>query len=144
MVKNAIVCVALTLIVGGCAGMSRPAGTADSPSASVADLSSIAGRWQGSIDETAGSLVSGSTPVDLTITPDGAWRGTFGKSVAEGRAQLRGNRVLLQGTATEPNGPARPVYLNLRNNRAGLRGETVATFGGRDDRAAVSLDRTES
>jgi hypothetical protein len=144
MAKNAIVCVALALAVGGCAGMSRSARTADSPSASVADVSSIAGHWQGSIYETGGSLVSGSTPVDLTIAPDGTWRGTLGKSVAEGRARLRGSRVVLQGTAAAPDGPARPVYLDLRNNGQDLWGQTVATFSGHQDRGAVALGRTQS
>lgn len=144
MAKNAIVCAALALVVGGCAGMSRSAGTADSPSASVADLSSIAGRWQGTIYETGGSLVSGSTPLDLTIAPDGTWRGTLGKSVAEGRARRRGSRVVLQGTAAAPEGPARPVYLDLRSNGADLWGQTVATFSGRDDRASVALERVQS
>ena len=144
MAKNAILVVALGLAASGCAGMSRSAATLDSPSASIPDTSRLAGRWTGSIYETGGSLVSGSTPLDVTIAPDGTWRGTLGKAPAAGHVRPRGNRVVLRGTAAGPDGPARPVYLDLKHNGTDLWGETVATFSGRDDRAAVALERVQS
>ena len=143
MAKNAIALLALVLAAGGCAGMSRSA-TVDQPSASIPDTSVLAGRWTGSIYETAGSLVSGSTPLDVTIAPDGTWRGTIGKAAAAGRVQSHGRRVVLEGTAGAPDGPARPVYLDLKSRGDDLWGQTVATFSGRDDRAAVALERVQS
>ena len=144
MAKSTIVVVALALAASGCAGMSRSARTVDSPSASIPDTSGLAGRWTGSISETAGSLVSGWTPLDVTIDPDGSWRGTFGNAPATGRVRPHGSRVVLEGTAASPDGPARPVYLDLKHRGTDLWGETVATFSGREYRAAVALERVQS
>jgi hypothetical protein len=144
MARNAIVLVALVLAAGGCAGMARSSSTADAPSASIADASGLAGHWQGTVSETAGSLVSSSAPIDLTIAPDGTWRGSIAKAPASGQARLRGGRLLLEGTAAEPDGPARPVYFDLAGDRTRRWGEAVATFSGRDDRATVALRRVES
>ena len=98
----------------------------------------------GTIDETAGSLVSGSAPIELTIEPDGTWRGTIAKAPASGQAHLRKGRLVLEGTATAIDGPARPVYLDLKGDESRRWGETVATFSGRDDRASVALRRAEA
>ena len=144
MAKNAIVLVARVLAAGGCAGMSRSAAAVDQPSASIPDTSGLTGHWTGSIYETAGSLVSGSTPLDVTIAPDGTWRGTLGKAAAAGRVRSHGRHVVLEGTAAAPDGPARAVYLDLKSRGHDLWGQTVATFSGRDDRAAVALERVQS
>jgi hypothetical protein len=140
----AVVALALVCAATGCARVSDRAATLDAPSASIPDVSSVAGHWQGVVSETAGSLVTGSSPIDLTIAPDGTWRGTIAKAPATGRARLRGDRLVLEGTAAGPDGPARPVYLDLTGNDTRRWGETVATFGGRDDRATVALRRAES
>jgi heat shock protein HslJ len=143
MAKNAIV-IALALAMAGCAGISRPADLAESASASIRDMSELAGRWQGVVSETAGSLVSGSSPVDLTIAPDGTWRGTIARAPASGEARLRGRRLILDGTAATPNGPSRPVHLDLTGDSTRRWGETVATFSGHEDRATVALDRVQA
>jgi hypothetical protein len=144
MARHAIVLMALALAAGGCAGMSRTTAATDAPSASIADVSGLAGHWQGVLYETAGSLVSGSSPIELTIAPDGTWRGTIARTPASGQARLRRGRLVLDGTAVAPGGPARPVHLDLAGDRTRRWGETVATFGGRDDRATVALRRLES
>jgi hypothetical protein len=142
MARSLIVVLALVLAAGGCAGTLHTSG--DYPSAAIADVSGLAGHWQGTLYETAGSLVSGSVPIELTIEPDGTWRGTIAKVPASGQAHLRGRRLVLDGTAADPSGPARPVYLDLAGDGTRRWGETVATFGGRDDRASVALKRVES
>lgn len=144
MARNALVLVALVLAAGGCAGMARSARTSEAPSASIADVSGLAGHWQGTVSETAGSLVSGSAPIDLTIASDGTWRGTIAKAPASGHARLSRGCLRLDGTAAAPGGPARPVYLDLTGDNTRRWGETVATFSGRDDRATVALRRLES
>ena len=144
MVRNAILVAALGLAAAGCAHAFAGSNVAGEPSASIADTSRLTGHWQGTMYETAGSLVSGSSRVDLTIAPDGTWRGTIAKAPATGTVHVRGNRVLLNGTTAAPGGPARPVYLDLKTRNNDMWGETVATFEGRDDRAAVSLDRVPS
>jgi hypothetical protein len=144
MVRNAILVTALGLAAAGCAHAFAGPPLTGEPSASIADTSGLTGHWQGTMYETAGSLVSGSSPVDLTIAPDGTWRGTIARAPATGTAERRGNRVVLNGTAAAPGGPARPVYLDLRTRGNDMWGETVATFGGRDGRASVSLDRVQS
>jgi len=138
------VVLALACAASGCARVSDRAETLNAPSASIPDLSPVAGHWQGVVSETAGSLVSGSSPIDVTIAPDGTWRGTIAKAPATGRARVRGDRLVLEGTVAAPDGPAHPVYLDLRGDDTRRWGETVATFGGRDDRATVALRRAES
>ena len=144
MARNALVLVALVLAAAGCAGMARSARTTDAPSASIAEVSGLAGHWQGTVSETAGSLVSGAAPIDLTISPDGTWRGTIAKVPASGQAHLYRGRLRLDGTAAAADGPARPVYLDLVGDGTRRWAETVATFGGRDGRATVALRRIES
>jgi len=140
----AVVALALVCAANGCARVSDRAATLDSPSAAIPDLSAVAGHWQGVVSETAGSKVSGSSPIDVTIAPDGTWRGTIAKAPATGRARVRGDRLVLEGAAAPPDGPARPVYLDLTGDDTRRWGETVANFGGRDDRATVALKRAES
>ena len=142
MARSLIVVLALALAAGGCAGMSHTSG--DYPSAAIADVSALAGHWQGTLYETAGALVSGSAPIELTIAPDGTWRGTIAKVPASGQARLRKGRLVLEGTAPAADGPARPVYLDLKGDESRRWGETVATFSGRDDRASVALRRAEA
>jgi hypothetical protein len=144
MATKTIVLVALALAASGCAGMSHRASTAESPSASIADMSGVAGHWQGVVSETAGSLVSGSSPIDLTIAPDGAWKGSIAKAPASGQARLHGGWLVLDGTSVAPGGPARPVHLTLTGDDTRRWGETVASFSGRDDRATVALRRVQS
>ena len=144
MVRNAIIAVALGLAAAGCAHAAAGSRVAAEPSASIADTSGLAGHWQGTVYETAGSLVTGSSPLDVTIAPDGTWRGSIGKAPASGQVRMRGSRVVLAGTASPSDGAAHPVYLDLRSSGARMWGETVATFSGRDDRASVALTRTQS
>ena len=92
----------------------------------------------------AGETARGKETDDGTINPDGSWRGTFGNAPAAGRVVPHGNRVVLEGTAASPDAPARPVYLDLKHRGTDLWGETVAAFSGRDDRAAVALERVQS
>jgi hypothetical protein len=142
MARRLIITLALALAAGGCAGMSHTAG--DQPSAAIPDVSRLAGHWQGTVYETAGSLVTSSSPIDLTIAPDGTWHGTIAKAPASGRAHLRKGRLLLEGTAAEPDGPVRPVHFDLTGDGSRRWGETMATFGGRDGRASVALKRAEA
>ena len=96
------------------------------------------------MSETAGSLVSGSSPVDLTIAPDGTWRGTIARAPASGEARLRGRRLILDGTVAPPNALARPVHFDLTGDSTRRWGETVATFKGREDRASVARSRVQA
>lgn len=140
----AVVALALACAASGCARISHGSTTAESPSASIPDVSQVAGHWQGVASETAGSLVSGSSPIDVTIAPDGTWKGSIAKAPASGQARMRGGRLVLEGTAAAPNEPVRPVYLDLAGDGTRRWGETVATFSGRDDRATVALRKVQS
>jgi len=144
MAKNTIVVVALALATTGCADVSHRADTGESPSASIPDFSGLAGRWQGVVSETAGSKVSGSLPVDLTIAPDGTWRGTIARAPASGEARLHGRRLILDGAAATPGGGSRPVHLDMTGDNTRRWGETVAIFSGREDRATVALNRVQA
>jgi hypothetical protein len=142
MARNAIVIAMLALMVAGCASFSGRATARDGePSASVPGGRPLAGHWQGGLWETGGSFYQGSTPIDLRIAEDGAWTGTFGTAEAAGAARLRGDRLILSGTATAPDGTPEAVYLTLKGDDRRRWGETHATFKGREAPAAVSLTR---
>jgi hypothetical protein len=137
----------VVLLVGslvGCAShASRTAGDADSPSASVSDqLRSLAGRWQGVMAETGAFYYQGLLRLDLTVHPDGTWSGTIGNARAGGTASMRGNRLVLSGTARSSTGQQDPVYFALTGDDAQRWGETLGRFGGREERASVSLEKT--
>jgi hypothetical protein len=143
MVRVAILVLALATLAAGCGGLPRAgADSAASPSAAIPDrLEPLSGHWRGTIDETAGWFYQGSTPVDLTIARDGTWTGTIGKARAAGTAEVRGRHLILRGT-TRSAQDEDPVYLRLTGDDARRWGETVADFGGRLERASVSLKKT--
>lgn len=141
MVRKAITLVALVLTAAGCSHATSAARGVE-PSASVGDvMRPLAGHWQGTIYETAGSLVTGSTPVDIRIAEDGTWRGTIGKAAASGRADLRRRRLVLSGTTQTPDGARQPVYFTLTGDERRRWGETMGMFGGRSERAEISMNR---
>jgi hypothetical protein len=143
MVRVSIVVLALATLLAGCGGL--PGARADgaaSPSAAIPDrLEPLRGHWRGTIDETAGWFYQGSTPVDLTLAPDGTWTGTIGKARAVGTAEVRGRHLILRGTARSAQDED-AVYLRLTGDDTRRWGETVADFGGRLERASVSLKKT--
>jgi hypothetical protein len=144
MVRISIIVLALATVLAGCGGRtSAPIDETASPSAAIPDrLAPLSGHWQGRIDETAGWFHQGSLPVDLTIIPDGTWTGTIGKARASGTAEVRGRHLILRGTARSAQDED-AVYLRLTGDDARRWGETVADFGGRPERASVSLKRTD-
>jgi hypothetical protein len=142
MVRVSITVLLFATLLAGCTGLPGSRADGASPSAAVPDrLASLSGRWRGTIDETAGWFHQGSTPVDLTIAPDGTWTGTLGKARAAGRAEVRGRHLILRGTARSAQDED-VVYLRVTGDDARRWGETVADFGGRVERASVSLKKT--
>jgi hypothetical protein len=135
MARHAVLLILLALVAAGCATHARSAAS-DAPSASVAP-STLAGHWQGDVNETGSVLVIRTWPLDLTIAEDGSWRGTIGKATASGTVRTRGDRVVLDGVAVTPDG-TQPVYFDLKGDDRRRWGETVTTFG----RASVALTRT--
>ena len=101
----------------------------------------LAGHWTGVIVETAGWYRQGRTPLDLSIAPDGTWHGTVGKAQASGIARMRGQQLVLSGTARSATGDEDPVFLRLKGDDATRWGETTADFPGGDTHASVSLRR---
>jgi len=144
MANNTIVGLTVVLAAVGCARLSRTTGTLESPSGSIADVSGLAGHWQGSIDEIGGAYLQGRLPLDVTIAPDGTWRGSFAKAPASGRARLHNGRLVLEGTAGDVNGLAQSVYLDLMGDSSRRWGVTVGDFHEREDHASVTLRRLPS
>ena len=71
-------------------------------------------------------------PLDLTLNPAGTWTGTIGDAKAWGRAEgpaagARGHRALGDGHED-------PVCLSLIGDDTRRSGETLARFGGREER----------
>jgi hypothetical protein len=143
MVRISFIVLALAAGLAGCGGLGawRDDGAA-SPSAAIADrLEPLSGHWQGTIDETAGWFHQGALAIDVTLAPDGTWSGTIGKAKAAGTAAVRGRHLILRGTARSAQDED-AVYLRLTGDDARRWGETVADFGGRPERASISLKKT--
>ena len=142
MVRIALAMVVLAGTLSGCAGL-RASRVDDASSASIGERRQpLAGHWQGRIDETAGWFYQGSSPLDLTITPDGRWTGTVGKAKASGVARLKGRHLVLSGTAASETGHEEAVYLRLTGDDSARWGATRRDFTGGDTHATVSLRKT--
>lgn len=140
MARTAILLTLLVLAVGGCAGRAAPVGADTAPSASVAEAD-LTGHWRGTLYETAGTLATGSQPVDITIAEDGTWRGTIGKAAASGAARIKGERLVISGGVQGADGRRQAVYFTLTGDEHRRWGTTTTTFSGRAARATVSLER---
>lgn len=97
----------LASLAAGCA-TSTKLGDDDVSAAVTERLKPLAGHWQGVIGETGGWYTQGSTPLDLTITPDGTWSGTIGKAPALGTARFKGRDLVLRGPHTRPRATTSP------------------------------------
>jgi hypothetical protein len=141
MAKVAAVVLALVLGLGACAS-GRRATDAGSPSASIGPgIDAYAGRWQGTLWETAGSLYQGSSTIEVALAEDGTWKGRIGSAPAAGTARLQGNRLVVEGTAGAPDGPQLPVYVELTGDDQRRWGEMAALFAGRRAPATIQLER---
>lgn len=104
-------------------------------------MRSLAGRWQGALTETGAFYYSGYAPLDLVIEPDGTWTGTIGKAQARGTARMKGDRLVLTGSARGADGHEDPVHATLAGDDARRWGETLGRFGGRQERASIALKK---
>src|SRR5437868_14917787 len=87
----------LLLLMSGCTSMrSAHLAAPDDATASAAPAPDLVGTWSGTAFAVGGSSYLISTPVDLTIRPDGTWSWSKrGQEQAKGRATKRGNHVIL-------------------------------------------------
>jgi len=101
--RFAVVTLAALLMLAGCAtGAGRQQAAADAAGA-AAPGPDLVGTWRGTAFAVAGSNYGISTPVEITINPDGTWTwSNRGGRQAAGHAMVRGDRVLLvEDTAKE-------------------------------------------
>ncbi|HET7341639.1 MAG TPA: hypothetical protein VFL90_09265 [Methylomirabilota bacterium] len=107
------------------------------------DVGDLAGHWLGSVFETGSWLIIGNSAVDVTIAPDGTWRGTIGRMTASGTAGRRGDLLVLDGFASSPDGRWQSVYYGLKGDGSVRWGAISTPFNGvREDHALVSLRKT--
>ena len=92
--RTAIVVLAAILALGGCAtGASNDAAGAASP----APAPDLVGTWRGTAFAVPGSNYGVSTPVELTIAPDGSWSWSKrGQRQAAGRGRIHRDLVLVE------------------------------------------------
>jgi hypothetical protein len=85
----------LLLVTSGCASPSHL--TAADATGSAAPGPDLAGTWRGTAFAVGGSNYLISTPVDVTINPDGTWSWSKrGQQQAKGHATKRGTRLVLE------------------------------------------------
>jgi len=145
MMRHFVIAIALASAVSGCA----TAGTetaSDQPSAAVSEaVRPVVGHWQGTLFETASVLYEGRGAVDIQITDDARWSGTIGLGAGSGIARMRGEWLVLSGTATTPDGRQQPIYYELKGDASRRWGVVASSFWGRDggrvEHATVSLRR---
>jgi hypothetical protein len=140
MIKTVSV-ILLAGILTACAGPLRLS-DGEGSAAPWESLQASAGHWQGGIAETGGWYRQGLTPLDLTIGPDGTWRGKVGQAAASGTARVQGRQLIISGTGRSATGDEDAVYLRLTGDDAARWGATTADFPGGTTHAIVALQRT--
>ena len=86
--------VAGLLILGGCATGPPISRVAHESEGYAAPAPELIGTWRGTAFAVPGSLYGTSTPVELTVNPDGTWSWSKrGQEQARGRIAQRGARV---------------------------------------------------
>jgi hypothetical protein len=94
---TALALAVLLLITSGCASARPSHVTAADATGSAAPGPDLAGTWRGTAFAVGGSNYLISTPVDVTINPDGTWSWSKrGQEQAKGRVTMRGHRLLLE------------------------------------------------
>ena len=134
---------ALATSLAGCAGYVPGPETEALSASPTSEVPSVAGHWQGSLWESHAPPIykQGSAAIDLTIAPDGTWKGTIGPDPGSGVARRHGQRLLLTGTIRRAGGHEEPVYLDLVGDDSGRWSETHAFFGDRETPASASLHK---
>jgi hypothetical protein len=101
--RHLVVILVAVLALGGCVAGSGPTRAAIGAEGAAAPAPELVGTWRGMAFAVPGSNYLISTPVELTIDPDGRWRWTkSGQQQAAGRMRMRGDRVFLhEETAKE-------------------------------------------
>ena len=96
---------ALVLLVGGCAGTGTSAAKPLPPARALqpADLASLAGEWEGTLEGAAGS---GPFPgrraqlVRVTVQPDGSYTTNINGQPGAGKGRIEDGKVVFEGSAT--------------------------------------------
>jgi hypothetical protein len=117
--------------------------TASADAAASGDIAALAGRWQGTIWEIGAHLIQGRVPVEVRLREDGTWSGKVGPADASGVARLdQKGWLIISGTVHETDRVAESeIYWELVGDSTRRSGQIEATFFGRDEHAAISLQK---
>ena len=101
--RHALVILVALLMLAGCAVGSARQQVAGDAAGAAAPGPDLVGTWRGTAFAVAGSNYGISTPVEITINPDGTWTwSNRGGRQAAGHAMVHGDCVLLvEDTAKE-------------------------------------------
>jgi hypothetical protein len=96
--------VALALAVAwGCAGSGMPAATPLPPAKALqpADLASLAGEWEGTLEGGSGPFSGRRTSlVRVTVAPDGSYTSSIAGAPGAGKGRIENGKVVFEGSAT--------------------------------------------
>ena len=120
--------VVLLVLLGGCATGSRVVRSGERTEGYAAPAPDLVGTWRGTAFAVPGSLYGISSPVDLTIHPDGSWSWSKrGQEQARGRLEMRGDRAFLHEDRAKEG--AQTIQLMRRGDHLwGLSGAFVPEF----------------
>lgn len=93
--RSALIVLIAVLTLSGCAARSQPQIMSEDAAGMAAPGPDLVGTWRGTAFAVPGSNYGTSTPVELTIKPDGTWSTSkAGQRQAGGRVWVRGDRVV--------------------------------------------------
>jgi hypothetical protein len=127
-------------LAGGCASMSQSSTAAPAlPPAKAlqpGDLASLAGEWEGTLRGKAGTgpLAGQSTPVKVTVAPDGSYTTSIQGRPGAGMARIADGKVNFAGSTTRGT-----ATLHEGGGRRVLKGE--GTWVGFDGESAFELTK---
>ena len=110
-----VVALLLSVTAAGCAAGSATR-QASSGEGMAAPGPELVGTWRGTAFAVPGANYGTSTPVELTITPDGTWTwAKRGERQATGRVRLQGDQVVLEEAGPSPR-PVEAIRLEQRGD----------------------------
>jgi hypothetical protein len=129
---------ALALVVTwGCAGPGMPAATPLPPAKALqpADLASLAGEWEGTLEGGGGPFSGRRTSlVRVTVAPDGSYTSNIAGAPGAGKGRIEDGKVVFEGSVTRG-----VATYHEGDGRRVLKGE--GTWVGFDGRSSFELTK---
>jgi hypothetical protein len=137
-ISRALLVALAVLLVGGCAGSgTMPAAKPLPPAKALqpADLASLAGEWEGTLEGGASPFTGRRTSLArVTVAPDGSYTSNISGVPGAGKGKIEDGKIVFEGSATRG-----VATYHEGDGRRVLKGE--GTWVGFDGRSAFELTK---